>query len=469
MHGMQRAAYLLGSLLCIFTHAAQSLVANGSFFESTSSEKNAESTDIGNILSGSRHRGVLHFLFLLRKQLPHPLVWNSFFKEAPAGSWMVWAHCSHGCVQEDLENAVPSVTIVPTVPSEYCTDLVTPMAQLTKHALKEKAPHGVLEKYIFLSDTTLPMKPFYIVHRSLTNNERSEFSIPNSRFWSKAKVDGKFLALVRSSQWSVLNRVHAKRFVAGWVPVLNQDPSAGMLGVNDAGWTIRLSDFPGRGQSRNVSRREFSPAFCSDSEAIFAMIFGVFRCDDWPPKKVFFEGLGHVDFRARHHQGRLRTFFAFEAADSPLLMKLLSDSGTKVSPGRGSHPATFIKVSEKGMAWLRRSPYLFGRKFAHRSVVGSRYFDLVLSRNSLDEMPVDVPSNSTDAEMEAEEPNQVNEELAGRMETWREAESEAENEEEAMAVAEGWDSENARPEAVKAAVRTHAHEEAKDLKRGVRG
>lgn len=466
---MRSTICLVGWLLTFTPHVAQCLLSNGSFVDKASSQTKKNTIETSNILAGSKHHGVLHFLFLLRNQLPHPLVWTRFFEEAPAGSWKVWAHCSLGCKQQELEKSVPDIRVVPTVPSSYCTDLVSPMAQLTMYALKERAPHGVLEKFIFLSDSTLPMKPFFIVHRALTVNVKSEFSIPNSQFWATAKIDGKFLALVRSSQWSVLNRDHAERFVAGWVPVRNQDPSAGKVAINDAGWTIHQSDFPEKGQSRNISRRDFSPAYCADSEAVFATVFGAFRCDEWPPKKMYFQGLGNVDFRARHHQGRLRTFFAFEAADSPLFMKLLSDTGTKISPGRGSHPATFIKVSEKGMSWLRRSPYLFGRKFAHGSVVGPRYFDLVLSKNSLDEMPIDTApaSNATDVSMEVEESEQLKQEMLGRMETWKEAQSEAESEEEAMAAAQErvLNADYGRAEAVKAAVRMNAHQEAKELKK----
>lgn len=326
--------------------------------------------------------GKLHFLFLIGKHIELPGIWSKFFAEAPPGSHTVWAHCSDDCDVAQLHKTLPAVQVVPQVPSSYCSDLVTPMWQLVRHALKTPPATGP-DKFIFVSDATIPFKPFEVVFQSLMHNSHSEFSIHGPAAWARTNVNGSVLAIVRSSQWSVLNRFHAQKFVDVWRPMSEQDSDAGTQANSDVGWTLNVHRGPFRNQPIMLSRRAFDPPLCTDSEAVFASIFGVFIVDSWPPKPMNFPGLGVVDFAARAPQGRHRTFWAFEDSNDSLYMQLLADAGSSLVPGSGSHPATIKNISETALDLVRESPYLFGRKFVQGSVSLDSYCSRVLARRSV--------------------------------------------------------------------------------------
>lgn len=330
--------------------------------------------------------GKLHFLFLVGKHIELPGVWSKFFAEAPSGSHTIWVHCSDDCDVARLHQTLPSVNVVPQVPSSYCSDLVTPMWQLAHHALQTPPATGP-DKFIFVSDASIPFKPFEVVFQSLMHNSNSEFSIHSPSAWAKTHVNGSILAIVRSSQWSVLNRVHAQRFVNVWRPMSEQDPEAAARADRDVGWTLYVDQGQFRNQPMMLSRRAFDPPLCTDSEAVFGSIFGAFVVDSWPPKPVNFPGFGVVDFEARGPQGRHRTFWAFEDSNDILYMQLLADAASSLVPGSGSHPATIKNISETALDLVRESPYLFGRKFMQGSVSLDSYCSRVLSGRSVSPDP----------------------------------------------------------------------------------
>jgi len=130
------------------------------------------------------------------------------------------------------------------------------MAQLLKHAMKEKAPQGRLEKYVFISESTLPAKPWVTVHRALSASENSDFCIPQVSEWPKANVNGRQLTFVKHHQWVVLNRKHSEIFAKQWYEEKWKK------------WAHLGADVYSRG---------YNPSFCADEMAIFLTIFG-----SWP-------------------------------------------------------------------------------------------------------------------------------------------------------------------------------------------
>eukprot|EP00929_Paragymnodinium_shiwhaense_P010468 TRINITY_DN115155_c0_g1_i1.p1 TRINITY_DN115155_c0_g1~~TRINITY_DN115155_c0_g1_i1.p1 ORF type:complete len:163 (-),score=18.02 TRINITY_DN115155_c0_g1_i1:46-534(-) len=107
----------------------------------------------------------LHFLFMGVDQLPHLGLWKVFFQYARSDAWTAWVHCVNKTSCEDSvkrHGMQQQFTMVDTVRSQYCDDLVSPAVQLLRSALHSSDTAGVSEsgdvdKYVLVSDTTLPL------------------------------------------------------------------------------------------------------------------------------------------------------------------------------------------------------------------------------------------------------------------------------------------------------------------------
>ena len=94
--------------------------------------------------------------------------------------------------RENGVHEMPGFEMVATVPTWYCHDLVTAMAELLRSALAIRAevPHpSSREKFVFLSDSTLPTKPFGVVHDALMSDEDSDFCVFPKDQWASATLD----------------------------------------------------------------------------------------------------------------------------------------------------------------------------------------------------------------------------------------------------------------------------------------
>jgi len=126
-----------------------------------------------NILSARRREdtsaGSLFFLFLTSAGIQRQDIWASFFEDATLQTpYRTFVHCTDWktCDAEIQVDNPLNATLVGTVPTFYCKDLVTAMTQLLKAAtLESTSPH---DKFVFLSDSTLPVKPFELVYSALT-------------------------------------------------------------------------------------------------------------------------------------------------------------------------------------------------------------------------------------------------------------------------------------------------------------
>merc|ERR1719414_229699 len=155
------------------------------------------------------------------------------------------------------------IKMVRTVPSVYCKDLVTPMVQLLEAASLESTSPG--DKFAFVSETTLPVKPFAAVYAALTADQNSDICIEPRNEWlwlSNTKNRAESATLVKHSQWVVLNKDHARRLIRRW-PHIN--------GKSYAHWTVPL--WP-HSQEWGYSVDDFGKlprdaALCTDEWAIF--------------------------------------------------------------------------------------------------------------------------------------------------------------------------------------------------------
>jgi len=109
----------------------------------------------------------VHYLFMLYDHVKNAETWKSFFEVAPhAGMYSILIHCKDQLRCDS--GGLPGAEIITSVPSSYCFDLVTPMVALTRRALMNAGEHDV---FVFVSDSTIPMKPIEWVHQALLGQD----------------------------------------------------------------------------------------------------------------------------------------------------------------------------------------------------------------------------------------------------------------------------------------------------------
>mmetsp|Transcript_97027 Transcript_97027/g.274159 ORF Transcript_97027/g.274159 Transcript_97027/m.274159 type:complete len:453 (-) Transcript_97027:78-1436(-) len=334
--------------------------------------------------------GIVHFLFMVGDSVPLMRFWSAFFNPAPRESWRAWVHSSDN-VTLDLP---PGFQQVPTVASRYCRDLVSPMAQLTKVALESNPGSGGNDKFAFVSESTLPIKPFDVVHREFTATNNSDVGISDPRGCT-GMYRGTDFVLVKTSQWIVLNRRHAGLLARNWVPVEDEPPywkfpfsTNGGMEVDQAAGMVPADaldcprrPIPGdrvplsfRAQAsvvgyeqrfllRRSSRISMGCTMTTDEYAIFPTIFGAVVDD--ASGQIDIPDLGTIDFRRDvgepTRQGQWRTFVTFN--DSSYADPELEDPDTVAQRSPG-HPWEFTRLGERTAYAMRMSEFFFARKFA---------------------------------------------------------------------------------------------------------
>merc|ERR1719160_1912465 len=134
--------------------------------------------------------GRLIFLFLVGKSLNHLPIWKEFFHGAPAEQFSSFIHFSESSsgIGPGLQAAVPGVQQVHTVPTYYCHDLVTAMVHLVKYAILANPKGHPNDRFIFVSDSTLPLKPFHQVRQTLLGEKGSDLCIFPKDHWGTTEL-----------------------------------------------------------------------------------------------------------------------------------------------------------------------------------------------------------------------------------------------------------------------------------------
>merc|ERR1719375_1349168 len=98
---------------------------------------------------------------------------------------------------------LPEATLVETVPSSHCLDTVTAMVQLLRAATAESAS-SPRDKFVFVSDSTLPVKPPHEIFHALTEHSGSDICVMPSFSWGHAlRMVDKWDGVHGDGQWSV--------------------------------------------------------------------------------------------------------------------------------------------------------------------------------------------------------------------------------------------------------------------------
>jgi hypothetical protein len=321
----------------------------------------------------------LHFLFLVDNYIQHADHWREFLSLAPPGSWKAFVHCkdSWGCNNNGVFTDNPGFVQVPSTETFYCHDLVTAMRVLLDNALKSQATAatGGREKFIFVSDSTLPIKPFSWVSYQLLQDDSSDFCVFPSNQWASGNFRGTQRFLVKHHQWVTLNREHAQRFVDSWKPV-----------QANGSWPIYIRDDP-RKDHQNVAPSDFDypqgSSRCSDEFAFMANIYGAVQTTGSLKTLKNFGGGGVLNMESHTMQGMCRTWTFWNQNWDPqataLAGQIHNDFGSRIScyPYCQYRPAVLEHLTDDALHALRHSPFLFARKFSGVLYMGN-YFDIVL-------------------------------------------------------------------------------------------
>jgi len=229
-------------------------------------------------------QGKLIFLFMLQDGLPHADLWKAFFAGAPRSSFRAFAHCSkpEPCRQSKAF-AELGIELVRSVPSKWCSDLVSPSWQLLDTALRadEGGSKGEPQKFVLVSDSTLPVQTMSRMRQVLLKTDHSDLCISPRNEWAAVSIFGITYSIVKHHQWAVLNREDAEAFAKAW-PMSSSYSSLWKNGVLDlaAGdykWNLPRMGPDGKANLSATIARSLIPApgRCPDEEAFTSLIFGL--------------------------------------------------------------------------------------------------------------------------------------------------------------------------------------------------
>eukprot|EP00927_Polykrikos_kofoidii_P051517 TRINITY_DN45312_c0_g1_i1.p1 TRINITY_DN45312_c0_g1~~TRINITY_DN45312_c0_g1_i1.p1 ORF type:complete len:622 (-),score=71.22 TRINITY_DN45312_c0_g1_i1:51-1916(-) len=327
------------------------------------------------------------FLFMVYETLDNEDFWAAFFETAPdPNMWRAFVHVK-GNSKGLGSTPLFQYTFVETVPSEYCKDLVSPMVQLLRTATAESFSPG--DKFVFVSETTLPIKRFPQVYKALTMDTDSDFCMNTRDSWSElmSQRTGKSALIVKHSQWVVLSQAHARVMVERW-PSVKQHANYWNLPV----WPKAAAAEYGPSDFALVSR---GVSLCADEWAIFATIYGTLLINS-KELTVSLPGNSAMNLNvagplANTNQGKCQTFVTWGWTASKRSYTIAADIVSDMPKSSfscfphctGSSPATFQSISDRGLSVLLESTYLFARKFPKNVVSLEQFRRVVLSTGNL--------------------------------------------------------------------------------------
>lgn len=325
------------------------------------------------------------FLFMGIDRISNLQVWNDFFASAPPSQYRALVHCKNSAAcGVQLKNTM--LELVPTVPSYYCTDLVSPMQQLVAVALEKDGKGNPMDKFAFVSDSTLPAKPFTQIYTTLVARQGSDFCVFPSVEWADRPGGGHLEMAPKHHQWITLSRQHADKTWRLWSKGWGHDFMT-KYRMNSQGYTWMNNSFA---DSRNFG--------CLDEFWHFIAIFG-------PVKQAFGQGSSDVylpDFVGgplavapeTGWQGTCDTFVIWakflnapsgtNQAVSPFRrFHAALDAASAPHGGNNQRPGWWDRISKHGLKAIRESDFLFVRKFIDKPALadggdfGSAYVNIV--------------------------------------------------------------------------------------------
>jgi len=319
----------------------------------------------------------IFFLFMTRAGLVHEELWQAFFSSAPQSNWRAFIHCVnfHTCSLHFQVTNPMGMTLVPTTTSEYCKNLVSPMIQLVSYAIRDSSSSW--DKFVFLSETTLPVKPFSSVYTTLMNSMDSDICVAPANEWGiLTNSRGESVRVVKHSQWIVLNAQHAQKMVDRW-------PEAQRTSDH---WRVPLWPET-NGMIARISR---DMTICADEWFPMALIYGLIFADHG--ELIPLQNFGpwnslrlHGGNIVTNAQGNCRTWVGWGHRTNGTNVggdAIMHHPGIHIDCHNGctgSHPINIKYVTDGGLAQFKHSEFMFARKFMPGSVSPLRFRRIVLS------------------------------------------------------------------------------------------
>jgi hypothetical protein len=298
----------------------------------------------------------LIFLFLVYDKINNEEIWDRFFASAQQGTdYTALVHCKSesGCKTNIKSQA--RYQIIPSVETKYCSDLVSGMNALIQSGVNAggRAPRPD-DKFIFVSDSTVPVKPFSTIQsRLFGTGENAHFCIFPRNEWAEIQEPASSAlvpsvrAAVKHHQWIILSRNHAAQ-------VLKRAHE-----YKDLMSQFHMNEFG-----------TFKNSGCLDEFWHFAILFGTIA-HARNPQTIGLNGLvgNHLSTTDYEIQGQCDTFVQWvprangnENNMTALTTKLQSDGGVDMTPASDKRPATFHRLSRNSVIQFRDSWFLFARK-----------------------------------------------------------------------------------------------------------
>jgi hypothetical protein len=302
----------------------------------------------------------VYFLFLAVDKISNLGVWTAFFKSAPQEQFRAFVHCKLPACNAQVQGT--ELIPVPTVPSYYCTDLVSPMNQLLNLALRSDITYHANDKFAFISDSTLPAKPFSSMYATLSGRQGSDFCVFPSFEWADTVgTDGKLEVAPKHHQWITLERAHAEKLLQEWWSGklhnlmahfrMNQDAYQTFnnsygdhrnFGCLDEFWHMAALYGPISQVDMNAGRNLPLPSFINSPLWISSTSGWQGECD------TFVMWAKHLNYGTRN------PFLKFyQALDPPSIPH----------GGNFARPGWWDKISTHGLKVIRDSSFMFMRKF----------------------------------------------------------------------------------------------------------
>lgn len=301
------------------------------------------------------------FLFLAVDKVSNLDVWKAFFAQAPPSQYKAYVHCKLPECNTQVQGS--PLTPVPTVPSYYCTDLVSPMNQLIASALHDAGPGNPQDKFAFVSDSSLPAKPFSVIYSILVSRQGSDFCIFPSNEWADLPVSAGYGMEIapKHHQWITLERSHAEKASYLWAGGQMHDfMSRFWMNMNAYTWS----------NNTFADHRNFG---CLDEFWYFIALYGTMISEDSRIEKLVnlpqFTGSPLKIGAGVGWQGSCDTFVIwakylhtpgynpFERLHASL------DPPSIPHGGNDQRPGWWDTISTTGIRALRASDFLFVRKF----------------------------------------------------------------------------------------------------------
>jgi hypothetical protein len=237
------------------------------------------------------------------------------------------------------------------------------MNQLLGHALNDDAgSQNPADKFVFVSDSTLPAKPFSQIYSTLSTRRGSDFCAFPSNEWADipGSTGGVELA-VKVHQWIVLERVHAVNSCIIWASGKHHDlMQRFQMNYNAYVWT----------NNTYADNRNFG---CLDEFWHMAALYGTLsHTDATRDAIVSLQMFTNTPLRVSGSvgwQGACDTFVLWSKYLHAPGNNPFSELHTSLDPpsiphgGNDQRPGWWDTISPYGIQAIRKSGFLFVRKF----------------------------------------------------------------------------------------------------------